>query len=81
MKILNILGCVYNEDDFGLYANSQEEYWSEIDDRLVRYKLKDLVKLIDVWNGTSKKWNRVFHDREDNTSNFRSLLLNLDQVI
>ena len=61
---------MYGDDDFGLYANSREEYWSEINERLMRYKLKDLVFFIEVWNITSNSWDRVYHHHEDNTANF-----------
>ncbi len=65
-------GCIYENNDFGLYANSKEEYWSEIDGRFeMYYKLKDLVFFIEVWNTTSTNWNRVYDKHVDNSSNFR----------
>ena len=62
---------MYGDDNFGLYANSREEYWSEINERLRTYKLKDLVLFIEVWNITSNSWNKVYDDFEDNTIHFQ----------
>ena len=48
--------CVYETGKFGLYANSSEEYWTQING----YKLSDLVYFIDAWNGASSTWNRIY---------------------
>ena len=53
---------------FGLYANSSEAYWSDINLR-VRYKLSDLVQYIDTWNESSLTWNRI----SENSQLFRLL--------
>ena len=62
---------MYGDDNFGLYANSREEYWSEINERLRTYKLKDLVLFIEVWNITSNSWNKMYDAVEDNTIHFQ----------
>ena len=48
--------CVYEQGTFGLYANSSEEYWTQIKN----YKLSDLVFFIDTWNETIGTWKRIF---------------------
>ncbi len=48
--------CKYEEDTFGMYANSSEEYWTE----KMNYKLSDLANFIDAWNETTGTWKTIY---------------------
>ena len=67
---------MYEENTFGLYANSSQEYWAQIDRRSnFYYKLSDLVHFIDTWNETSLTWNRISDNEMKNASHLFRLLL------
>ena len=67
---------MYEENTFGLYANSSQEYWAQIDRRSnFYYKLSDLVDFIDAWNETSSTWNRIYDYGIKNYSQLFRLLL------
>ena len=52
--ILNIADCEYGEYEWGVYANSTEEYWTKVD-----YKTENMVDHFDKWNDSSLNWNRT----------------------
>ena len=58
------LGCTYGTDELGLYANSREEYWSELYSRLRTrnyLNMTQLVEYIDIWDVKQQTWYRKFY--------------------
>ena len=45
---------MYSEEEWGVYANSTEEYWTKVD-----YKIENMVDHFDIWNEHSLNWNRT----------------------
>ena len=43
---------MYGQDEWGVYANSAEEYWITID-----YKIEKMVDHFDIWNEQTENWN------------------------
>ena len=43
---------MYDEEEWGVYANSAEEYWSKVD-----YKIENMIDHFDIWNDHSQNWN------------------------
>ena len=53
--------CTYGIDEFGLYANSREEYWSELNGRTDTYlKLTKLVEYVEIWDVKQQTWYSLF---------------------
>ena len=43
---------MYGEEEWGVYANSTEEYWTNVD-----YQLENIVDHFDIWNDQFQDWN------------------------
>ena len=56
--------CTYENDEFGLFANSREEYWSELHSRKyppTLLNMTDLVEYVDLLDVKQQTWNRIFN--------------------
>ena len=53
--------CEYGIDEFGLHANSREDYWSELNSRIdTNLNMTNLVRYVDIWDGKQKNWHSIF---------------------
>ena len=75
-KINPMLDCTYGSDEFGLYANSREEYWSELKSRnriTSGLIISQLVKYVYVLDDKQQTWNRIFHIYDKNYTRVNKL--------
>ena len=72
-----ISDCTYGTDEFGLYANSREEYWSELDSRQRKtgtyLNMTKLVEYVDIYCVKQHTWNRIFHMFDKNYTRVNQL--------
>ena len=66
-------GCTFPDGVVPNYASSYDQFWADLDNRKVSYKIADLIKEMSVWNKSTNAWDvLVVGDITDNNL-FRKL--------
>ncbi len=60
---LDVLECVYKADEFGLYGNSTEEYWSKLYPSL--FDLTTWIREVSEWNQSLGSWDIIYNKTLD----------------
>ena len=64
--------CIYKDRFWGIYANSTDEYWSEMRNRSEKYNIEDFIEYFEIWNETTSSWDRLYERLTvNNTLRFR----------
>ena len=58
------VGCEFGRNDFGIYADSRKEYWSDIRRGSRNFDVTDFIDFVDIWNEKQQTWNRIFHNED-----------------
>ena len=52
-------GCDFFDGSVPNYANSSQQFWSELDARGVLYRLDQLIMEIMIYNESSAQWDKI----------------------
>ena len=49
--------CTFPDGVVPNYASSYDQFWADLDNRKVSYKIADLIKEMSVWNKSTNAWD------------------------
>ena len=61
----NYADCEYGKEEWGVYANTADKYWTNVD-----YQLENMVDHLDIWNDQFQDWNITIVNEMTNTEDY-----------
>ena len=63
---------MYQDGEWGYFAKSSDLYFKELEKRLEKVSMNDLVKSVDIWNEKIISWKQIFN-KDMNTTQIANL--------